>query len=220
MQFFKLFLLCHKNSLEKLLLKQDKNVLEVKLLHEEIFYSLKEFSKLKSLSLINFTMPNSQFLTVKILTIQKASKMNIEEICLNFPNIETLNVYSQKALKADLKSMKNLKSLFIESSKILLLKYHRLNRIILSDMQLQFEIFENNNFLEIFIDNCEELQHLISFLKLPETKLNLLNIESCQINKSQMDFIKSLSGSKIKHLIIIHCNENVNDVELKKLKTN
>lgn len=219
LKFFKLFLLLHKTSLEELTLNQEFSSFEVKSLHEELFESLGDFNKLKSLNLLSFTIPNSPFPLIRALTIQKVPKINFDEICNNFLNLETLNIFSCKELKADLSTMRNLKVLMIESSKILSLKLPSLKRITLSDMSLQYEIFENNNFTEVLIDNCEELVHIINFLKNPETKLNLLKIESCQIKKSEIDLITSISGSKIKNLILAHCNENFNKIELKKMKT-
>lgn len=246
LEFFKNFLNNHKNSLVELTLKQDSKSNNLKLIHDEILKVFSEFKLLKILNLFNFDFPNYSFKNVKNLSIE-GKKINFVEICKNFGNLENLKIYSVNELKADLSELK-LKNLFIENSKILSLKIPKLENFILSDLKIKKEIFnfknfsnpkkvlntqnllnseENLNFQNssnpqtfpsIFIDNCDELENLFEFLKLPEIFFKTLQIESCEIKKSEVEFLTSLSGSKIKNLILIHCSGNFNEIEAKKLK--
>lgn len=219
-KYFKSFLLNHKDTLEELVLKQDFITPNLKLIHEEIFGSLNNFTCLKSLNFLKFTIPQQPFLTITKLTIQNVPKVNFEEICANFPNVKSLNIFSVKEIKAELTSMKFLEKLTIESSKILILNVKPLEKFKFSDMQLQGSIFENNYFNQTLIDDCGELQHLFNFLKSQKIKMNLLKIENCQLTRSDLDFLTSLSGSKVTNLIVVNCNEKINNFQLKKLKEN
>ncbi len=223
MKFFKRFLLNHVDTLEEIFLKQEINFRQIRSNQNELLAMLKSFRNLKTFKSFNFPLPFEVLPRVENLSIQRSnprflppsSSLNpFDSIFRNFPNLRSLTLISVGRVRMSLRSLAKLESLSLENCSICGdFDMQRLKRVSFTDFKLTPVIFYQGSFDELTLESCEDLKCLLHWLRREESRLKFLKLESCEMTREDLEFIRSLSGGKVKHLVVTNCSE-IEEVEV------
>lgn len=214
MENFKKFLVIHKNTLSEISLRHDGTFDAIKLIYEEIIMILSAFKNLKILTLNQLNLAAIPIISVEFLTLQSVRKLKFDDICLNFPNLKTLEIYDTKNLKVDL-AFSKLTELLIDGSNIISFNIPSLKRLTLCDLELKPALFQSQKFDDLIIENCKNFHFFADFMK-QDLSLDFLKIENCIISKSEMQCV---NNDKVKSLILLNCTVR-KEFDTKRLKVN
>lgn len=201
MENFKKFLQIHRKSLNEVKILHDGTFEAIKLNYEEIVTVLSQFENLKVLTLNQLNLSAIPIISIESLTLQSIKKLKFDEICLNFPNLKTLEIYDTKNLKVDL-TLSKLTELLIDGSNIISFNIPHLKRLTLCDLELKPAIFQSKKFNELVIENCKNFHFFTDFMRHDDVSLDFLKIETCIISQAEM---MCLNSDKVKSSILLNC---------------
>lgn len=212
--FFLAFAKLHEMTLESLTIQQDFHTPQINSTLGEI---LSHFRCLRELSLGKISLPGNFLPTIERLRLQKMTKFNFEAVCVLFPNVKSLEIVDMTKLKINGQDLKFLEKFSLENCDLENLELPKVKKLAICETKVDEKVLKVGKFEELSVENCEIYFNVWRpFLSDENLELKVLRVENCFVGEKVR---KLMEKSNVKNLVLINCEEKVdNDERIKRMK--